>query len=144
MNKYETLVQTIEDKEAALIAEIDSILIEEGMKVFVAWANAFPTRYVRFVSGMGTATFACPSLDNSSFLLELDDYCDTECAKSYYSPRAAAMVQPMVDYFNLFWSFEIYKYPAIPDIVYNPVTRTVECGHEVIQLEMIPMEVKHG
>jgi hypothetical protein len=135
MNKFEALTLTIKNKEADLIAEIDDMLIEAGMQAFVDWANAFPKRYVRFVSGMGTATFACPSLDNSCFLLELDDYCDTECSKTYYSPRAAAMVQPMVDFNTLFWSFDIYQYPAIPDILYNPITRTVECGEKIIHLD---------
>jgi hypothetical protein len=135
MNKFAALTLEIKNKEADLIAEIDDMLIEAGMQAFVDWAKAFPKRHLRFVSGMGTATFACASLDNSSFLLELDDYCDTQCAKSYYSPRAAAMVQPMVDFNDLFWSFDIYKYPAIPDIIYNPVTRTVECGHEIIHLD---------
>lgn len=135
MNKYSTLALIIRNKEADLIAEIDELLVEAGMHAFVAWAKAFPKRELRFVSGMGTATFACPTLDRSCFLLDLDDYCEDNRNKSFYNERAAAMVQPMIDYFNMFWSFDIYKYPAIPDIIYNPLMRIVECGDKVIYLD---------
>ena len=144
MNKIAALTQLVQDKEAELIAEIDSILVEEGMRVFVLWAKAFPKRYLRLVSGMGTATFACPTLDRSVYLLDLDDYVEENTKMVFWNDRAAAMVQPMTDYYNLFWSFDIYKYPHIPDIIYNPVTRTVECGSEIIQLDMIQVEVNHG
>lgn len=140
MNKFKVMELKIKNMEADLIEEIDRMIIEVGMQAFVDWANAFPKRYLRFVSGMGTATFACPTLDRSCFLLDLDDYCEDNTRKSYYSERAAAMVQPMIDFYNMFWSFNVYKYPVIPDIIYNPVTRTVECGHEIIQLDMIQVD----
>jgi hypothetical protein len=135
MNKFEALTQIIKNKEADLIAEIDDMLIEAGMQAFVLWAKAFPKRGLRFVSGMGTATFGAPSLDNNAFLLELDDYCESNTKKTYWSNRAAAMVQPMVDFWELFWCGDFYKYPAIPDILYNPITRTVECGDKIIYLD---------
>ena len=140
MNKFKVMELKIKNMEADLVAEIDDMLIEAGMVAFTDWANAFPKRYLRFVSGMGTATFACPTLDRSCFLLDLDDYCEDNTNKSYYNERAAAMVQPMVDYYNLFWSFDMYKYPHIPDIIYNPVTRTIECGDKIIQLDMIQVD----
>jgi len=135
MNKFAALALIIQNKEQDLIAEIDDMLVEAGMQAFVMWAKAFPKRYLRFVSGMGTATFGCPTLDNSSFLLELDDYCERNTSKVFWSQRAATMVQPMIDFTELFWSFDIYKYPAINDIIYNPVTRTVECGDKIIHLD---------
>jgi hypothetical protein len=128
-------VDAINGMEAKLIETIDGILEEEGMKAFVLWAKAFPKRDLRFVSGMGTATFGCSTLDNSSFLLELDDYCEKNTRKVFWNDRAAAMVQPLTDFVELFWSFDIYKYPAINDIIYNPVTRTVECGSKIIHLD---------
>ena len=135
MNKFAALALIIQNKEQDLIAEIDDMLVEAGMQAFVMWAKAFPKRYLRFVSGMGTATFGCPTLDNSSFLLELDDYCERNTSKVFWSQRAATMVQPMIDFTEFFWSFDIYKYPAINDIIYNPVTRTVECGDKIIHLD---------
>lgn len=128
-------IDAISDMENKLITDIEAILVAEGMDVFVQWAKAFPKRSLRFVSGMGTATFACPSLDNSAFLLELDEYCEENTKKVFWSDRAAAMVQPMTDFWNLFWSSDLLLYPAIPDIIYNPVTRTVECGQVIIRLD---------
>jgi len=132
----EVIIESVSDMEHALVVAIDAILVEEGMKAVVRWAKAFPKRHLRFVSGMGTATFACPSLDGSCFLLDLDDYCEDNRQKSYWSDRVAVMIQPIIDYYNLFWSFDLYKYPQIPDIIYNPITRTVECGEQIIHLEM--------
>ncbi len=130
-----TRMDEIEKMEFDLIKSVDKMLIEEGMAVFVLWAKAFPKRELRFVSGMGTATFGAPTLDNSAFLLDLDDYCENNTKKSYWSNRAAAMVQPMIDFWELFWCGDFYKYPAIPDILYNPITRTVECGDNIIYLD---------
>jgi hypothetical protein len=133
--RIQALTDKIDSMERELIAEIDSMLIEEGMNAFVLWANAFPKRHLRFISGMGTCTFACPTLDNNAFMLELDDYCDEECMKVNSRPRAVAMLQPMVDFIKLFWSSDFYQYPALPDIIYNPLMRVVECGDKVIYLD---------
>ena len=137
MNKFKVMQQKLQDMEQDLYVEIDKLLIEAGMAAFVMWAEAFPKRYLRFVSGMGTATFACPTLDNSCYLLDLDDYVED---RVLWNGRAAAMVQPLTDYMKMFWSFDVYKYPSIPDILYNPVTRTVECGDKIIQLVPITKE----
>ena len=140
MNKFAALALIIRNKEQDLIADIDELLITAGMQAFVMWANAFPKRYLRFVSGMGTATFGCPTLDSSVYLLDLDDYVEENTNKVFWNDRAAAMVQPLTDYMKMFWSFDVYKYPSIPDILYNPVTRTVECGDKIIQLVPITKE----
>ena len=140
MNKFKVMELKIKNMEQDFIADIDDMLVEAGMAAFVMWANAFPKRHLRYVSGMGTSTFACPTLDSSCFLLDLDDYCEDITKKSFCNARALAMVQPMVDFYNMFWSFDIYKYPAINDILYNPVTRTVECGDKIIQLVPITKE----
>lgn len=134
---YAELAKEIDARETELVTRIHNTLITEGMAVFVRWATAFPKRELRFVSGMGTATFGCPSMDRS-LLRELDDYCASLRSDVNYglSPRAMVMVQPMVDYFEFFFSFEsLYPYPALPDIIYNPITRTVECGNEIIYLD---------
>lgn len=144
MNKFKVMQLKLQNMEQDLYVEIDKLLIEAGMAAVVMWAEAFPKRYLRFVSGMGTATFGCPTLDRSVYLLDLDDYVEENTSKVFWNDRAAAMVQPLTDYMKVFWSFEIYKYPSIPDIIYNPVTRTVECGSEIIQLDMIQVEANHG
>lgn len=137
-SKIEKYKAEIDKMETDLINRVDEMLIEVGMEAFVLWAEAFPTRELRFVSGMGTATFACPSLDRSCFLLDLDDYCEENTAKVFWNQRAADMVQPLTDFVKLFWSGEFYKYPSFPDIIYNPITRTVECGEQIIQLDGMP------
>jgi len=132
---HEASLQALQSK---FETEIEAVLVSEGMDAFVLWAKAFPKRHLRFVSGMGSSVFACPSLDNSS-LLQLDDYFERRGLLSTnrysYRKNAAAMVQPLIDFHNLFWSSELYQYPCISDIIYNPVTRTVECGQVIIQLD---------
>jgi hypothetical protein len=114
--------------------QFEAILIEEGMKAFVLWAKAFPTRDLRFVSGMGTATWSSTRIDSSVFLIEIDDVINGETQRFHWSDRYAEMLEPLAEFDTLFWSSDLYKYPALPDILYNPVTRTVECGSNIIQL----------
>lgn len=129
------LESAFDDTKVELINAIDDILIEEGMNAFVLWGNAFPKRHLRFVSGMGTCTFACTSLDAGVYI-DLDRYCDDEAERnSFFNTRSAAMLKPLTDFYDLFWSSEHYPYPAFSDIIYNPVTRTVECGDKVIYLD---------
>jgi hypothetical protein len=135
MTSITKYMDEIDKLESDLITQMDEIFIKAGMEAFVLWATAFPKRDLRFVSGMGTATFACPTLDRSCFLLDLDDYCEGNTRKSYWSPRAAAMVQPMREFWELFWCGDFYKYPSIPDIIYDSKRRTVECGDNIIQLD---------
>lgn len=124
----------LEKLEEEFITKFDAILVEEGMKVFVLWANAFPTRDLRFVSGMGTATWASTRIDESIFLIDIDDVVVSNCNKSFWSDRYADMLEPLTHFNTLFWSNGLHKYPSLHDIIYNPVTKTVECGNIIIQL----------
>ena len=114
--------------------QFDDILVKEGIRVFVLWAKAFPTRDLRFVSGMGTATWCSERIDNSIILIDIDDVVEHNTNKSFWSDRYAAMLQPLTDFNALFWSSSFNKYPSLPDIIYNPITKTVECGTNIIQL----------
>lgn len=120
--------------ENKLIDDIDGLLIRAGMRVFAEWGRAFPKRELLFVSGNGTATFRCPSLEKSIVLLEMDDYCDISTNKTYWDERAFKMLKPIVEFWDLFWCCNLYQYPDIPDISYNPVTKTVECDGRIIEL----------
>ena len=118
------------------VTQFEAILVAEGMDAFVSWAKAFPKRELRFASGMGVCTFACPSMDRSCFIRGIDDYCDYDAEDIMvdYSDRVAAMLKPLIEFHRLFWSSDHYQYPSFADIIYNPVTRTVECGQIIIQL----------
>jgi hypothetical protein len=137
--KLPSLLAQIKKLEQDYISTFDNILIEEGMKAFVLWAKAFPTRDLRFVSGMGTATWSSTRIDSSPFLMELNDIVEGRNWLNSWDDRAANMVEPLVQFHTLFWSnkSDFYKYPTIPEILYNPVTRTVECGSNIIQLPPI-------
>ena len=124
----------LEKLEEEFINKFDAILVEEGMKVFVLWAEAFPTRDLRFVSGMGTATWASTRIDKSIFLIDIDEVVVSNKNIMFWSDRYADMLQPLIDFNSLFWSNDLYKYPSLHDIIYNPVTKTVECGNNIIQL----------
>jgi hypothetical protein len=135
MNNLPHILKRIENMEIEYIKQFDDLVIEEGMKAFVLWANAFPTRDLRFVSGMGTSTWASSRIDQSSiYLLDIDDVVIPQKGRSFWSDRYARMLQPLTDFNSLFWSSDLYRYPAIPDIIYNPITKTVECGFNIIQL----------
>lgn len=135
MKQLQHMINQLEKLEENYIKQFDAILIEEGMKVFVLWANAFPTRDLRFVSGMGTSTWASSRIDDSSaFLMDIDDVVRRQTDRMYWSDRYASMLQPLADFHTLFWSSDLCKYPALPDIIYNPITKTVECGNNIIQL----------
>jgi hypothetical protein len=135
VKQLQHMINQLEKLEENYIKQFDAILIEEGMKVFVLWANAFPTRDLRFVSGMGTSTWASSRIDDSSaFLMDIDDVVRRQTDRMYWSDRYASMLQPLTDFHTLFWSSDLCKYPALPDIIYNPITKTVECGNNIIQL----------
>jgi hypothetical protein len=135
VKQLQHMINQLEKLEEDYIKQFDAILIEEGMKVFVLWANAFPTRDLRFVSGMGTSTWASSRIDDSSaFLMDIDDVVRRQTDRMYWSDRYASMLQPLADFHTLFWSSDLCKYPALPDIIYNPITKTVECGNNIIQL----------
>jgi hypothetical protein len=135
VKQLQHMINQLEKLEENYIKQFDAILIEEGMKVFVLWANAFPTRDLRFVSGMGTSTWASSRIDDSSaFLMDIDDVVRRQTDRMYWSDRYASMLQPLADFHTLFWSSDLCKYPALPDIIYNPITKTVECGNNIIQL----------
>jgi len=141
MNAFEKIKKLDDATEAAKDSvqtvhetTFEAILISEGMKAFVLWANAFPKRHLRFVSGMGTSTFACPSIDNSCFLTDIDDYCEGVITCGY-SAKVGEMIKPIIDFYKLFWSSDMYLYPAMHDFLYNPVTRTVEYHDQIIYLD---------
>jgi hypothetical protein len=135
VKQLQHMINQLEKLEEDYIRQFDAILIEEGMKAFVLWAKAFPTRDLRFVSGMGTSTWASTRIDHSSaFLMDIDDVVRLQKDRMYWSDRYASMLQPLADFHTLFWSSDLCKYPALPDIIYNPITKTVECGNNIIQL----------
>jgi len=148
MQKLKELDDSIEKQITALeevhAEQVEDMLVEEGMKALVLWAKSFPKRDIRFVSGMGTACFACPSVDQSCYLPEVDDLCDASCKMYNWNARAAEMVKPLADFLKLFWGSNLHQYPCLNEIIYNPVTRTIECGDKIIQLDMIQVEVNHG
>ena len=135
--KLSSLLAQIEKLEQDYISAFDKILIEEGMKAFVLWAKAFPTRDLRFVSGMGTSTWSSTRIDSSYFLIDIDDVVEADTKKCLWSDRYAEMLAPLADFNTLFWSSNFYQYPALHDIIYNPVARTVECGSNIIQLPSV-------
>ena len=136
-------MKALDDKTEAAIDKIDTahqlafeeLLIEEGIKAFVLWATAFPKRHLRFCSGMGVSAFACPSTDNHVFLMSIDDHCEG-IKGCYHSDKVEAMFQPLIDLHNSFWGSTYYRYPAMYDFLYNPVTRTVEYHDQIIYLDM--------
>jgi hypothetical protein len=66
--------------------------------------------------------------------MDIDDVVRRQTDRMYWSDRYASMLQPLADFHTLFWSSDLCKYPALPDIIYNPITKTVECGNNIIQL----------
>ena len=135
MKQLQHMINKLEKLEEDYIRQFDAILIEEGMKAFVLWAKAFPTRDLRFVSGMGTSTWDSERIVSSAFLMDIDDVVRLQTDRMYWSDRYASMIQPLADFHTLFWSSDLCKYPALPDIIYNPITKTVECGNNIIQVE---------
>jgi hypothetical protein len=136
--KLPSLLAQIKKLEQDYISTFDNILIEEGMKAFVLWAKAFPTRDLRFVSGMGTSTWSSTRIDSSPFLMDID-HVMAGISGGFWDAKVSTMVEPLAQFDKLFWSnkSDFYKYPTIPEILYNPVTRTVECGSNIIQLPPI-------
>jgi len=132
--KMSLLKSSIEQLEEDFIKQFDAILIKEGMRVFVLWAKAFPTRDLRFVSGMGAATWASEGIDESSYLLDIDEVVCNSAERLFWSDRYATMLQPLTDFNTLFWSGNYNKYPSFSDIIYNPITKTVKCGDNIIKL----------
>jgi hypothetical protein len=132
--KLSKLLTQIKKLEENYIDDFNNILIEEGIKTFVLWAKAFPTRNLRFVSGMGTATWSSTRINSSYFLIDIDDVVEANTKKCLWSDRYAEMLKPLTEFNTLFWSSNFNKYPALHDIIYNPVTQTVECGNNITQL----------
>ncbi len=48
---------------------VEELLTEQAIEVFILWAKAFPHRYLSFDSGMGIASFKCPSIDDSALVI---------------------------------------------------------------------------
>ena len=132
--EIESLIKRAKEMEDNYIKRFDELLIKEGMKAFVLWGNAFPTRDLRFVSGMGTGTWSSERIKSTCYLIDIDDVVEHNTNKSFWSDRYASMLKPLTDFNTFFWSSDLYKYPALPDIIYNPITKTVECGNNIIQL----------
>jgi hypothetical protein len=134
MKQLQHMINKLEKLENDYIRQFNAILIEEGMKAFVLWAKAFPTRDLQFVSGMGTSSWGSTRIESSAFLIDINDVARRQTDRMYWSDRYASMLQPLTDFHTLFWSSDLCKYPALPDIIYNPITKTVECSNNIIQL----------
>jgi hypothetical protein len=127
-------ISSIRRLEQDHVAIVDRLLTEQAVAAFVLWGNAFPKRYLKFVSGMGTSTFDCPSMDGSMHLLDFDSTIERSTTRWNWNDRVFEMLKPFVEFHELFWCGEMYKYPAIADITYNPITKTVEWADQVVQL----------
>ena len=123
----------IADLETSYINQANVMLEKALIEVLRYWAANFPSRRLEHYSGMGTAGFHCESLS-----IDISDMIDSERKQKFiYSEKLERLFSPLIEFDELFWSLDNYKYPAISRGLYNPVTRTIEVGQKIIQLPSV-------
>ena len=129
MNQFEAKIKKIEELDAKLMYAVDEVLTEAMLECFKYWAKRFPKRRLYVIFGMGTYSYDTDAID-------LNDFIDHDRRKRYgYREVYEDLFKPFIDFDDLLWSSDMYKYPAINDFLYNPITKTIEYSGNIINTE---------
>lgn len=132
-------IQILENKLALQGVEcrraINELLQPLLFDCFRFWADRYPKRRLSCVWGMGTNSFDAGKIDLFYLLGE------TRGRNYRYRIQHEELLKPFIEFSRLIEEPE--SFPYLADTLYNPITRTIEYGTTIIQLEL-PKAAKNG
>jgi len=120
-------IKQLERINAAYETSKDLVCQNALIKIFAAWAVAFPKRNLTVTHGMGIYSFHTEGLDLES-LIAWDRHHFLKWRK-----RHDAILQPIIDYTQLFHD-ALGAPPCPSDFKYSAITKTIEYDGKCIHV----------